>query len=379
MPVTQCSQYFHEVEIYNLQPGTTYYYQIPGGNGTTPSDVLSFTTARAAGDATPFSVAVLNDMGYTNARGTHEQLVDAVNEGAAFIWHGGDISYADDWYEAILDCELTGPDAWPLCYNGSESLVPGNSSLYPNGVDNPEYLRPLPKGEKANQGGPLGGDISTVYETNWDLWQQWMNDITKYVPYMVDPGNHEAACAEFDGTGDPLAMYLNNNATLGSTGNSSLTYYSCPPSQRNYTAYQHRFRMPGDAVGGRSNFWYSFDYGLAHFIAFDGETDYYQSPEYPFVADLKGNETMPTPDETYSTDSGPFGEIKGSYKDNKAYEQYQWLLKDLQSVDRTKTPWVFAQSHRPMYSTEVASYQTHMRNAFEDLFLEYGVDAYMAG
>ena len=232
MPVTQCSQYFHEVEIYNLQPGTTYYYQIPGGNGTTPSSVLSFTTARQAGDETPFSVAVLNDMGYTNARGTKEQLVNAVNDGTSFIWHGGDISYADDWYEAVLDCELTGPDAWPLCYNGSDSTIPGNSTEFPNGVDNPEYLRPLPKGEKPNQGGPLGGDISTVYESNWDLWQQWMNDITKFVPYMVDPGNHEAACAEFDGTGDPLAMYLNNNVTFGTTGNSSLTYYSCPPSQR---------------------------------------------------------------------------------------------------------------------------------------------------
>ncbi len=36
-------------------------------------------------------------------------------------------------------------------------------------------------------------------------------------------------------------------------------------------------------------------------------------------------------------------------------------------------------SHRPMYSSEVSSYQTHMRNAFEALFLEYKVDAYFAG
>ena len=72
--------------------------------------------------------------------------------------------------------------------------------------------------------------------------------------------------------------------------------------------------MPGAETGGRSNFWYSFDYGLAHFVSFDGETDYYQSPEFPFVADLTGNETMPTAEETYVTDSGPFGNINGSYK-----------------------------------------------------------------
>jgi hypothetical protein len=35
---------------------------------------------------------------YTNAHGTHKQLVKAVEEGIAFAWHGGDISYADDWY-----------------------------------------------------------------------------------------------------------------------------------------------------------------------------------------------------------------------------------------------------------------------------------------
>ena len=137
--------------------------------------------------------------------------------------------------------------------------------------------------------------------------------------------------------------------------------------------------MPGDAVGGRSNFWYSFDYGLAHFISFNGETDYYKSPESPFISLLKPNQTHPTESQTYSTNSGPFGEIRGDWKDNKAYEQYQWLKADLESVDRTKTPWVFAQSHRPMYSTEVGGYQQHMRDAFEDLFLEHGVDVYMAG
>lgn len=75
----------------SVPAGETVYYQIPGGNGTTPSDVLSVTTAPKAGDHKPFSVAVLADMGYTNAKGTHERLVDAVLDGARFVWHGGDI------------------------------------------------------------------------------------------------------------------------------------------------------------------------------------------------------------------------------------------------------------------------------------------------
>jgi hypothetical protein len=154
--VTQCSQFFHEVQIGDLKPGTTYYYQIPAANGTTASDVLSFTTARAAGDTQAFTIAVLNDMGYTNAAGTYTYLNQAVDEGIAFAWHGGDISYADDWYSGILPCA----DDWPVCYNGTSSDLPGG---FPTP---PDYLVPLPQGEIANQGGPLGGDMSVLYESN---------------------------------------------------------------------------------------------------------------------------------------------------------------------------------------------------------------------
>ena len=88
--VTQCSQFFHNVEITGLEPDTTYYYQIPASNGTTESDVLSFRTARPAGDSKGFTALVINDMGYTNAQGTHKYLEKAVDDGASFAWHGGE-------------------------------------------------------------------------------------------------------------------------------------------------------------------------------------------------------------------------------------------------------------------------------------------------
>ncbi|KAF2491562.1 hypothetical protein BU16DRAFT_468597 [Lophium mytilinum] len=365
--VTQCSQFFHDVQITNLKPDTTYYYQIPSANGTTTSHVMSFKTARSAGDTSSFSMAVLNDMGYTNAQGTYKQLNQAVDqEGVSFAWHGGDISYADDWYSGILPCASD----WPVCYNGTNSELP-------LGVDNPDYLTPLPAGEIANQGGPLGGDMSVLYESNWDLWQQWMNKLSVKIPYMVLPGNHEAACAEFDGPGNILTGYLNDDKANTTVAKSGLTYYSCPPSQRNYTAYQHRFRMPGAESGGVSNFWYSFDYGLAHFVALDGETDFAYSPEWPFVRD--NADGLPTETQTFVTDSGPFGAINGNWTDNTAYEQYQWLKKDLESIDRKLTPWVIVMSHRPMYSSQVSSYQKNVRNAFEGLLLENGVDLYLSG
>ncbi|KAL6694331.1 Metallo-dependent phosphatase-like protein [Trichoderma pleuroticola] len=367
--ITQCSEFFHDVQIGNLKPGTTYYYQIPAANGTTASDVLSFKTAKPAGDASEFTVAVINDMGYTNAGGTYKYLNEAVNNGAAFIWHGGDISYADDWYSGILPCESD----WPVCYNGTSTELPGAGPI-PK-----EYDTPLPAGEVANQGGPQGGDMSVLYESNWDLWQQWMNSVTLKAPHMVLPGNHEASCAEFDGPGNVLTAYLNKNQPNGSAAKSSLTYYSCPPSQRNFTAFQNRFRMPGAETGGVGNFWYSFDYGLAHFISLDGETDYPNSPEWPFAKDVKGNQTHPFANQTYVTDSGPFGAVNGDYNDRKAYAQYQWLKKDLESVDRCKTPWVIAMSHRPFYSSQVSAYQKTIRAAFEDLMLQNAVDLYLSG
>ncbi|KAF2764997.1 Metallo-dependent phosphatase [Teratosphaeria nubilosa] len=295
--VTQCSQFFHDIQIKDLLPDTTYYYQIPAANGTTQSDILQFRTARATGDTSVFTVAVLNDMGYTNAQGTYKQLNAAVSKGSiAFAWHGGDMSYADDWMSGILPCESD----WLVCYNGSDSELPNTPPApYPA-----EYNISLPAGEVPNQGGPYGGDMSVLYESNWDLWQNWMN----------------------------------NNL--------------------NFTAHQHRFRMPGPESGGVTNLWYSFDYGLAHFIPLDTETDFPYSPEYPFLRDLSGNETLPQENETFVTDSGPFGYITdNNWKVNEAYEQWQWLQKDLASVDRSKTPWVIAMSHRPMYSSQTSSYQ----------------------
>lgn len=69
--------------------------------------------------------------------------------------------------------------------------------------------------------------------------------------------------------------------------------------------------MPGPESSGRTNFWYSFDYGLVHFIAFDGETDYAYSPEVNFLTDTGGKNATPIPAETFAMDSGPFGNIDG--------------------------------------------------------------------
>lgn len=85
---TMCNQYFHNVLLHNLEPGTTYYYRIPASNGTTASSTLQFKTAPASDGGDAFTIAVLNDMGYSNAQGTHKYLSEAADGEISFAWHG---------------------------------------------------------------------------------------------------------------------------------------------------------------------------------------------------------------------------------------------------------------------------------------------------
>lgn len=97
----------------------------------------------------------------------------------------------------------------------------------------------------------------------------------------------------------------------------------CPIGQTNFTGFRNHYRMPSDVSGGVGNFWYSFDYGMTHFIQLNTETDLgdgFIGPDQPGQPE--------------GMNSGPFG----SYPN----EQLDWLKRDLEMVDRKKTPWVIA-------------------------------------
>ena len=73
----------------------------------------------------------------------------------------------------------------------------------------------------------------------------------------------------------------------------------------------HRFHSPSN---GNSLFWYSFDVGPVHIIFYSTEHDFRQGSP-----------------------------------------QYNWIEKDLSSVDRTLTPWLIVTGHRQMYTSEESS------------------------
>lgn len=188
-----------------------------------------------------------------------------------------------------------------------------------------------------------------VYEKILNAFYNEMAKITSAKPYMVGPGNHEANC--------------DNGGTSDKAHNISYDVSICMPGQTNFTGYRNHFRMPSSESGGLENFWYSWDNGMAHFIQLDTETDL----GHGFIA----------PDEPNGSEgenSGPFA----SYMN----QQSDWLRKDLESVDRTKTPWVIVAGHRPWYisaSNDSGTICTECKDVFEPLFLQHSVDLVLSG
>ena len=151
------------------------------------------------------------------------------------------------------------------------------------------------------------------------------------MPYMVSIGNHEqdhTSGGEKDPSGAPGQGF---HPYWGNFGDDSGGECGVP--------MYNRFHMPDN---GNHVWWYSFDYGMVHMIVISSEHDY-----------------------------------------QPGTRQYEWLEKDLKSVDRTKTPWVMIGAHRAMYSSQKISSDLRtsfgMQMAFEDLLYKYHVDiAYWA-
>ncbi|KAH8496579.1 hypothetical protein H0E87_019359 [Populus deltoides] len=172
------------------------------------------------------------------------------------------------------------------------------------------------------------GDISYArgYSWLWDHFFTQVEPVASKVPYHVCIGNHE-----YDW---PLQPWKPDwaNAVYGTDGGGECG-----------VPYSLKFNMPGnssDSTGTRApstrNLYYSFDTGAVHFV--------YISTETNFVA--------------------------GS-------SQYNFIKQDLESVDRSKTPFVVVQGHRPMYTTSNENREAPMRNKMlehlEPLFTKYNV------
>lgn len=146
------------------------------------------------------------------------------------------------------------------------------------------------------------GDISYArgYSWLWDNFFTQIEPITSKLPYHVCIGNHE-----YDW---PLQPWKPDWASK---------LYGTDGGGECGVPYSLRFNMPGNSsepTGTRApptrNLFYSFDTKAVHFLYISTETNF----------------------------------LPGS-------SQYDFIKKDLESVDWKKTPFVVVQGHRPMYTT----------------------------
>ncbi|KAK9841681.1 hypothetical protein WJX74_010029 [Apatococcus lobatus] len=270
------SQSIHHVQLSSLQPGTKYYYQVPGSYGASPT--LNFTMPPAVGNY-PMTLGVIADVGQTSNSSQTWARMAAQNVQVATLV--GDWTYADDY------------------------LTNGTTVYYgfPNNTASPA-LFPSPIGS---------------YQPRWDSAMRLAQQLIGYVPMIPNSGNHEL---------EPLLH-----------GNYFTTQKFGLDSGLQFNSYLSRFPIPYFQSGGQSLF-YSVNVGPVHMIVLNNYENF----------------------------------LPGS-------SQYNFLLKDLQAVDRTATPWIIAQWHAPWYS----SYTTHyketecMRQSMEQMMYDNGVDIVLNG
>jgi acid phosphatase type 7 len=252
----------HHVVSDVLKPATLYYYSC-GDSAAGMSAVSNFTSAGGASQD-QFTILQVADMGVYNSYDSR-QLIGKLAPSVDWLLWSGDVCYADDAF--------------------------------------------------------LHDPLGFGYELTWDTCQTWLSNTTSFTPFMVGPGNHEAECHS------PACLL---NDTLKET-------------LHNFTAYTHRFRMPSDVSAprpGTLNQWYryvedspcnrgarqcvsrSFNYGPVHFVVYDGETSYPNSPNDSYTG-------LP---------NGDFG------------DQVGWMQQDLAFAaspsQRAMRPWIVVTSHR---------------------------------
>ena len=217
------------------------------------------------------------------------------------------------------------------------------------------------------------GDLSYAKGAghHWDAWFHMIEPYAARVPLHIAVGNHEYDYLT-GGTKDPSVMVpppsssryhhhrTNNNHENGHSSNNvpDSEYNGFHPAWGNFendsggecgVPTTKRFTMPqrneDASLLPPSNgvFWYSHDFGNVHTIVLSSEHDLsFGSP------------------------------------------QYTWALADLsRGVDRSQTPWVIVEMHRPLYQSEEFWDQNAvgigMRYEIENLLFDYQVDLVVSG
>ena len=186
-------------------------------------------------------------------------------------------------------------------------------------------INELLRSNKPYHGIIINGDLSYAFGflSRWTLWLNNYKSIFTSVPSITTVGNHEAD--------DPQLPYdAFEGLSFDSKGECSIPYYH----------YMRPAQMEADRM------WYSTDLGAAHLVQLSTEQEI--TPGSP---------------------------------------QYEFLAQDLKGVDRSKTPWLIVNWHRPMYLdqpnftnvTGDSIIAEKLQSIVEPLLVEYQADVVFSG
>lgn len=301
------SGFHHNVRVTGLEPSTQYYYKV-GNEQDGWSSAHTFKTAPQAADAdqASYQIALFGDMGYLDSSqrpmviataglvkhwsATVSRVrLEALKDGGEldWVWHLGDIGYVDDAFAHH----------------------------------------------------PLG----FYYESTYNKYMNWLQNITATYPYMVSAGNHESECHS------PACIIGKHERALALS---------------NFSAYNHRWHMPASDSAARDgqSMWASWNYGPVHFVSINTETDWPGAEEH----DTGDSHDKKLP-------AGHFGE-DGEYlawleADLKAASEAR-AAKDANGGNGNGPSFIVAGGHRP---------HGDIKSVHTELFSKYGVDLYVAG
>eukprot|EP00563_Minutocellus_polymorphus_P013579 CAMPEP_0181049390 /NCGR_PEP_ID=MMETSP1070-20121207/15954_1 /TAXON_ID=265543 /ORGANISM="Minutocellus polymorphus, Strain NH13" /LENGTH=686 /DNA_ID=CAMNT_0023128259 /DNA_START=60 /DNA_END=2120 /DNA_ORIENTATION=+ len=173
----------------------------------------------------------------------------------------------------------------------------------------------------------------------WDAWLDMVEPFASRLPLMVGIGNHEYDHTTGGIRRDPSGVTTDDgfHPVWGNFRTDSGGECGVPTAKR--------FLPPKTKQGNYTSngvFWYAYSFGLVRTIMISSEHDL-----------------------------------------SKGSPQHMWFQHELKSVNRTTTPFVIVESHRPLYHSKPYwadnAVGIAMRAEFEDLLRKYRVDIFFAG
>jgi hypothetical protein len=323
------SPYYHHVTISNLKPSTTYYYRPVIHASVKGFDRHNFRTSSNQEGMTKDEIERSIEEALKASQQDEKDEEDDRRRLIMAPYNGSDKECpSPDKIRSFRTAPAPGADA-------SVSLAfMGDLGQFPHSE---ETMLRLIRSKSEIDAVILAGDIGYTGEDHrrWDTFFDFFDDfpLAESVPMQICPGNHD-----IDKIADHDGIFL---------------------------AYENRFRMPRikPAVLG----------------VYDGPEGHLNMDQPPYPLPYEYGNAY------YSFIYGPAKMIMvSSYSSmDPGSIQHNWLVDQLQSVDRSVTPWVLLTLHTPIYNT-FSLHQKDLqivaaRKHIEPLLIEHKVNLVFSG